>query len=87
MLGAQFDNIEMNGILVSPKLRIGKESELEGWDEVEEGGRQQHLPREAALVLLRSQQCQAAAEDVDAVEVGICHQVPSGCVWVLTEPD
>ena len=46
-----------NKTLVSPKLIVGKEGELEGGDEVEEGGSEQDLPRELVLVVHGFQKC------------------------------
>ena len=68
----------------SPKLIVGKEGKLEGWNEVEEGGCQQHLPRELALVLHRILHCLSSAVLVESMEVGLRHHVRSVCYWVLS---
>ena len=67
--------------VLSPKLIVSKEGELKRWNEVEEGGCQQNLPREGALVLNRIPHCQSSAENIDAIEMGMCHHVPSG-IWI-----
>ena len=65
--------VEIYGIYQSPKLIVGKEGELKRWNEVEEGGCEQNLPREGALVLNRIPHRQSSAENIDPIAVGMCH--------------
>ena len=59
----------------SPKIIVGTDGELQGWCEVEDGGGEQHLPVESALVHHRLLHGQPSAVHVEAVKVSVGHQI------------